>query len=106
MRSRFKFGLGLMALGLSLAVLVPTAAEADSNNFNNSNRGLTQEALDELHDAGVDKYLGKFTPAASEDVGDGWVKHTFDPDGGDGPVQLGAEHPGFRQAHQHREYRD
>ena len=86
MRSRFKFGLGLMALGLSLAVLVPTAAEGDSNNFNNPNRGLTQEALDELHEAGVDKYLGKFTPAASEDVGDGWVKHTFDPDGGDGPI--------------------
>jgi hypothetical protein len=78
---RFNFTLGLLALGLSLAVLVPTGAEGDSPN-----RGLTQEAEDELRDAGVDKYLGAFTPAGSEDVGDGWVKHSFDPDGGNGPI--------------------
>jgi hypothetical protein len=35
---------------------------------------------------GVDKYLGAFTPVASQDVGDGWTKHTFDPDGGNGPL--------------------
>ena len=54
MRFRFNFTLGLLALGLSLAVLVPTGAEGDSKN-----RGLTDQATQELKDAGVDKYLGK-----------------------------------------------
>jgi hypothetical protein len=40
----------------------------------------------ELEDAAVNKYLGEFTPVSSTDVGDGWVKHTFDPDGGNGPI--------------------
>jgi len=48
--------------------------------------GLNPLAQQELSDAGVDKYLGDFTPVATEDVGDGWTKHTFDPDGGDGPI--------------------
>lgn len=48
--------------------------------------GLNENALMELKDAGVNKYLGEFTPVASTDVGDGWVKHTFDPDGGNGPI--------------------
>jgi len=49
-------------------------------------RGLNGEALMELSDSGVDKYLGEFTPVFSTDVGDGWTKHTFDPDGGNGPI--------------------
>lgn len=49
-------------------------------------RGLNPEAMGELVDSGVTKYTGEFTPVASTDVGDGWVKHTFDPDGGDGPI--------------------
>ena len=48
--------------------------------------GLNAEALDELRAAGVDKYLGDFTPDSSEEVGDGWVKHTFDSDGVNGPI--------------------
>ena len=48
--------------------------------------GLSFQAFDELHDAGVDKYLGEFTPATSVDVGDGWTKHTYDTEGGDGPT--------------------
>jgi hypothetical protein len=48
--------------------------------------GLNSEAGQELSDAGVDKYLGEFTPVSSTDVGDGWTKHTFDPAGGDGPI--------------------
>jgi len=51
-----------------------------------SPRGLNGDAFVELSDAGVDKYLGAFTPVASTDVGDGWTKHTFDPDGGNGPI--------------------
>ncbi len=91
---RFNFALGLLALGLSLAVLVPTGAKGDSKN-----RGLTQEAEDELREAGVDKYLGEFTPISSEDVGDGWTKHTFDTDGGNGPICIaGTEYSAFTRA--------
>jgi hypothetical protein len=70
----------ILSLFLS-AVLLPGMAAADSKN-----KGLSQQALDELRDSGVDKYLGEFTPISSTDAGDGWVKHTFDPDGGDGPI--------------------
>ncbi len=49
-------------------------------------KGLDPDAADELSDAGVDKYLGAFTPVSSTDVGDGWTKHTFDTDGGNGPI--------------------
>jgi hypothetical protein len=48
--------------------------------------GLSAEALDELATAGVNKYLGEFTPISTQDVGDGWVKHTYDSEGGDGPI--------------------
>ena len=48
--------------------------------------GLSNQAMEELADAGVDKYMGEFTPVSSQDVGDGWTKHTFDPDGGNGPI--------------------
>lgn len=49
-------------------------------------RGLNPQAAAELQAAGLDQYLGEFTPVVSTDVGDGWTKHTFDPDGGDGPI--------------------
>jgi hypothetical protein len=42
--------------------------------------GLNAQAAKELSAAGVDKYLGQFTPAVAEDVGDGWTKHLFDPE--------------------------
>ena len=48
--------------------------------------GLTFKARLELKAAGIDKYLGDFTPVSSTDVGDGWTKHTFDTDGGNGPI--------------------
>jgi len=48
--------------------------------------GLSPQAYFELQAAGVDKYLGEFTPISSVDVGDGWTKHTFDPDAGNGPI--------------------
>lgn len=47
--------------------------------------GLNLQAYKDLHDAGVDRYVGQFTPASSEPAGD-WVKHTFDTDGGNGPI--------------------
>ncbi len=65
----------VMALLLSGVVLMGTRCP-----------GLHLFAFLELHAAGVDKYLGEYTPVESSDVGDGWTKHTFDPDGGDGPI--------------------
>lgn len=49
-------------------------------------RGLNAQALQELENSGVNNYLGQFEPVISQDVGDGWVKHTFDPNGGKGPI--------------------
>jgi hypothetical protein len=48
--------------------------------------GLHPLAFIELADAGVNKYIGQFEPVSSTDVGEGWTKHTFDPDGGNGPI--------------------
>lgn len=62
-------------------------------------RGLNPEAMAELVDAGVDKYMGQFTPVASEELADGWVKHTFDPDAGDGPICIaGTPYSAFTKA--------
>ena len=49
-------------------------------------KGLSSAALEELSAAGVNKYLGEFTPVSTQDVGDGWVKHSFDPANGEGPL--------------------
>jgi hypothetical protein len=73
--TKFKF---LMIVGLVLASSMLMAA--------GSPRGLNGNAYNELSDSGVDKYLGEFTPISSTDVGDGWTKHTFDSDGGAGPI--------------------
>lgn len=54
--------------------------------------GLKPGAYVQLHMAGVNKYLGQFTPASSTAVGDGWTRHDYDPDGGDGPLCI-AGHP-------------
>jgi hypothetical protein len=71
-----------MVLGVWLAALMPIHALGASSK----NKGLDPDAAQELSDAGVDKYLGQFTPMSSTDVGDGWTKHTFDTDGGNGPI--------------------
>lgn len=49
-------------------------------------KGLNPDAAQELRDSGLDKYLGQFTPVSSVDVGDGWTKHSFDRQGGSGPI--------------------
>lgn len=71
--------LATMGAVLATAALMGSSALAGS-------KGISDAALQELSDAGVDKYLGQFTPVSTEDVGDGWTKHTFDSDGGDGPI--------------------
>ena len=49
-------------------------------------QGLTSAARNELKASGLDQYLGDFAPLLSEDVGDGWTRHTFDVEDGDGPI--------------------
>ncbi|MGB5347151.1 MAG: pectin acetylesterase-family hydrolase [Woeseia sp.] len=60
--------------------------DSDSDDRKKPKKGLNRRAERELIAAGVTKYVGEFTPAVSFPVGDGWVKHTFDPDNGDGPI--------------------
>jgi hypothetical protein len=68
-------------LALLIAItLLPGLAAAGGR------KGINPEALEELSAAGVDKYLGAFTPVSTEDVGDGWTKHSFDSAGGEGPI--------------------
>jgi len=71
--------MAIVAIALAATVLMGAG-------FKKHKRGLNRRAVAELRDAGVDKYLGAYTPVSSEDVGDGWTKHTFDPDGGNGPI--------------------
>ena len=68
----------LLTAQLSVLLLMPALAVAG--------KGISKEALQELEEAGVNKYLGRFTPVSSEDVGDGWTKHSFDSEGGGGPI--------------------
>ncbi len=57
--------------------------------------GLNDEARAELKAAGLDKYVGKFTPTSSEDAGDGWVRHRF-AKSADGPLCIaGTEYSVF-----------
>ena len=61
-----------LALTLILTVFFFTGANADDDES-----GLNAEAMAELQDAGVDKYLGTSQSEASE-YGD-WTKHEFNP---------------------------
>jgi hypothetical protein len=80
----------LLLIGLVLTFIAANVAGArgkdPAHRGPGQEKGLGGDAFDELSDAGVDKYLGAFTPFVSTDVGDGWTKHTFNPDGGNGPI--------------------
>lgn len=71
---------------LLYACLFAASAAALAQPNERHPHGLNPQATAELKDAGVNKYVGDFTPADSVPVGEGWIKHTFDPDGGDGPI--------------------
>jgi len=60
-------------------VFLSTSSVAQADGWGFFQVGLSHKAKRELAHAGVDKYLGEFTPIASTDVGGGWTKHTFDP---------------------------
>lgn len=58
--------------------------------------GLNADALAELEQAGLNKYLGEFSPVSSTPVENNWVKHQFDQDAGQGPVCIaGSEYSAF-----------
>ncbi len=93
----YKAGNYLLLLIASLMFSVALAdgkwdddASSDDDSSEDERPGLSGQAEQELRDAGVDKYLGAYEPAASFDVGDGWTKHVFDPEftqaGPQGPV--------------------
>ena len=69
-----------------LIVLAVSIASSNAIGDQKNRKGLNPQAREELQDADVDKYLGEYTPLVSEDVGDGWTKHTFDTAAGDGPI--------------------
>lgn len=71
----------VLCIGLSMATSVAVGDPGGVSPY-----GLNPAATRELQDANVDKYMGDFTPVTHADVGDGWIKHTFDPDGGAGPI--------------------
>ena len=53
-------------------------------------RGLNTAAQAELSAAGVDKYLGQFTPVNQTQLEGGWTRHTFDT-ANDGPICISGE---------------
>jgi hypothetical protein len=71
-----------------------TAVFLMSANGNAGPPGLNHDARQELRDAGVDKYLGEFE--AVESAFGVWTQHTFDSDGGNGPICIaGTEYSVF-----------
>ncbi len=79
-----------MKYAISLVVFIALAlvsVDASASSKGKHKGGLRPQAAAELRDANVDKYVGKFKPAVSFPVGDGWVKHTYDPGAAlDGPI--------------------
>ncbi len=91
MRSRSTKSFRFTVLGLALAGFMLLGAEAPP--------GLSSQAFLELAASGVNQYIGDFEPVSSQDVGDGWVKHAYDPDGGNGPICIaGTPYSAFTRA--------
>ena len=63
-------------------LILPAIAIADGGRH----RGLAPDARAELEAVDIDKYVGEFAPAISEDAGNGWTKHTYDAAAGEGPI--------------------
>ena len=83
-RSRLHVALLPYALISLLALFLLPTDEANARG--GRYRGLAPEARAELEAANVNKYVGEFAPETSEDAGNGWTKHTYDSEGGDGPL--------------------
>ncbi len=68
--------------GLLLLALSTTGLAGPGN----APPGLSEQAKQELTDVGLDKYLGQFSPTASDPVGQGWTQHFFNPNFSEGPL--------------------
>ncbi len=80
-------------LMLLATMLVPGTAAAQGKP------GMNADALAELEDVGLNKYLGEFTPVSSTEIDNGWVKHQFDSDGGEGPICIvGTDYSAYTRA--------
>jgi hypothetical protein len=91
MRTRFTSSRVLTILSLSLTAFFLMSATGEAQK-----PGLNSQAEKELRATGLDKYLGEFTPISSEPWAVDWTKHTFDSDGGDGPICIaGGEYSVF-----------
>ena len=68
-----------------------------------NSKGLSDAAFEELEAVGLNKYLGKFTPVSTEDVGEGWVRHSFDSAAGEGPVCInGSDYSVYTRKGKHK----
>lgn len=75
------------AIGLLIGIVFfASSGVAHAHGWHFFGIGLNHHAKQELIDAGVNKYLGEFTPALSVDVGGGWTKHTYAQDFSQGPL--------------------
>jgi hypothetical protein len=70
-----------MLLALPVAVAIAIMAHSAPSLAG----GLNRAARRDLHNHGVDRYVGQFAPATSQPMGE-WIKHTFDTLGGNGPM--------------------
>jgi hypothetical protein len=87
----------LLLSSILLFALFATTAQADRSS------GLDRDARRELRDSDLNKYVGQFEPATSEEVGNGWTKHTFDSEGGEGPICIdGSDYTVFTRPGTHR----
>ena len=67
----------LICLLAGVAILSLSAIAHADGNFRRWSIGLNRVAKQELIDAGVNKYVGKFEPAASFEVAGGFTQHLF-----------------------------
>jgi hypothetical protein len=94
MRSQLTGSRVLTILAFSLTAFLLMSADGNAQKS-----GLNSQAAQELSAAGVDKYLGEFTPVSSEPFNLDWTKHTFDTDGGNGPICIaGTDYSVFTKA--------
>ena len=61
-----------ICVAVTLALAFTNALAQGGPGFKHPH-GLTPQAAAELQEAGVDKYVGQFTPAVSAPVGDGFT---------------------------------
>lgn len=104
--SRLARALGFAGALIAAAFSAPTTALADTPSGerrpetptaeDRQGKGLNRAAFIELKETKLFSYAGDFLPTSSEPFNEDWVKHTFDPDDGNGPICIdGGEYSVF-----------